>query len=743
MENINLNELALRKVIISGDVIGKFGTFEIEQEYYNNTNSILEVGYTFPIVDTATVVGFEVIVGDKILKGRCKETEKAREEYQRNIVKGNSAYMMEQENDNIFKISIGKIHKNESVKVKIKYIDKFEIVDNTIKILIPTLVTPRYKSKITDKLKYGEVKYSVDFNINISKAVNRKSIYCPSHKINIIDEEKIERIEVLDYDLSKDFKLDIKLKNELSSNAIISKTRDKEEILYLSFMPEILDSYEDSEKEYIFIIDVSGSMEGVKLCETKRAVIECLKQLDEGDKFNIIPFESEFEVMSINSLEFNERNLKKAKEYINNLETLGGTEILNPLKFALYGENTEKVIMLFTDGQVGNEEEIIKYVSEHIGKSRIFSFGIDTNVNSYFIKQLAKVGKGKYELIMPKEKIDEKIIRTFARIQTPLVENLYIDYGKNTVIDEIKEEDSLFNYEFFNVFTKIDKLEDDIKLRGKILNNEYAWVIRKEDIINTNVDLELLYVKQEMDRLEEYKRNTYDFAKEENYKQMIIKLSEKYNINSKYTSFITINERENKIYDVPKYQEIVLSREFARKVSNVQYNATSSIGSLDIPCFLRKKTTNLEISNEETIETIDEKIKEKVIKYYKTFIIQEKKDILTYLLYALYLNQYFNYKDLYEFLEKYRDKIISNNLYKKIICLLYQKAIEESDNQNINKLLDFIDEDYKKIAYTNLKIKIDLKLLNDEEVKEILNSQKVEKNIDDILWYLIFNNIIL
>ena len=198
MENINLNELALRKVIISGDVIGKFGTFEIEQEYYNNTNSILEVGYTFPIVDTATVVGFEVIVGDKILKGRCKETEKAREEYQRNIVKGNSAYMMEQENDNIFKISIGKIHKNESVKVKIKYIDKFEIVDNTIKILIPTLVTPRYKSKITDKLKYGEVKYSVDFNINISKAVNRKSIYCLLKSIECFLHERSITLDDLD-----------------------------------------------------------------------------------------------------------------------------------------------------------------------------------------------------------------------------------------------------------------------------------------------------------------------------------------------------------------------------------------------------------------------------------------------------------------------------------------------------------------------------------------------------------------
>ena len=437
MEIVDLKELALKKVKINGNVIGKFGTFEIEQTFKNNTKNVLEVGYTFPIVETATVVGFEINVGDKILKGKCKEKGEAKKEYQRNIVQGNSAYMMEQASDNIFKIAIGKIDKDEEVKLKIYYIDKFEITDNTIKILIPTLVTPRYKSNITNKLLFGKVDYTVDFNINVSKALNRKSINCVSHKINLIDEEKTEKVEVLNYDLSSDFKLYIELKNELSSNAIISKTRDDKEMIYLSFMPEILDTYEDSEKEYMFIIDISGSMYGNKMEETKKAVIECLKQLDIGDKFNIIPFESRFSAMNINSIEYNEENLQKAIEYVNDLQPTGGTEILNPIKFALYQKETDKIILLFTDGQVGNEQEIIQYVDENIKTSRIFSFGIDTNVNSSFIKQLAKVGNGKAELIQPNEKIDDKIIRTFARIQTPLLENLEIDYGKNKVIDEI------------------------------------------------------------------------------------------------------------------------------------------------------------------------------------------------------------------------------------------------------------------------------------------------------------------
>lgn len=769
MKVVDLRELALKKVKITGDVIGKFGTFEIEQVYKNNTKDVLEVGYTFPIIETATVVGFEINVGDRVLKGKCKEKGEAKKEYQKNIVKGNSAYMMEQETDNIFKISVGKIDRDEEVKIKIQYIDKFEIIDNTIQILMPTLVTPRYKSKITSKLVYGKVDYTIDFNININKTINRKSISSSSHKINVIDEDKTERVEVLNYDLSKDFKLKIELKNELSSNAITSKTRDSKDMIYLSFMPEILDSYEDSEKEYLFIIDVSGSMMGEKLDETKRAVIECLKQLDIGDKFNIIPFESEFEAMNIKSIEYNEENMRKAVKYINNLEPLGGTEILDPIKFALYEKNTDKIILLFTDGQVGNEEEIIKFVEDNVNRSRIFPFGIDTNVNSSFIKQLAKAGNGKAELIQPKEKIDDKIIRTFARIQTPLLEEIKIDYGSNKVLDEIREEKCLFNYEFFNVFAKIEKLEDDIQLKGKILDKEYIWKINKEKIYNTDVDLEVLFAKQEMERLEEYIRNIYEDDKIENYKKMIIELSEKYNINSRYTSFITIYERKDKLLEVPKYQETKLSNKFAKgaimnKVwgmfgmdeceedyeeeydcdlaapSFLRKNSSSSSGNLDIPCFLRKnKVVNSEYKLAEIKKTNEEILAEKVDAYYKVFISQDEKSILTFLLYALYYlrkrNTNLNYNDLLRFLGKHKDELLEIELYLKLLCLCYKQL---DNNRFLDKkdTLELMDDNFRKIAVTNLKLKVDLKTITEEEIQELISNDKVLDNIDDAIWYL-------
>ena len=765
MRNVDLRELALKKVKITGKVIGKFGTFEIEQMYKNNTKEVLEVGYTFPIVETATVVGFEIKVGDKILKGKCKEKGEAKREYQQNIVKGNSAYMMEQETGNIFKISVGKIDKDEEVTVKIQYIDKFEIIDNQIEILIPTLVTPRYKSNVTNKLIYGKTNYTVDFTINIDKTLNVENINCPSHKINIIDEKNIK---VENYDLSKDFKLDIKLKNELSSKAIISKTRDGKDMLYLSFMPEIDDVYEDSEKEYLFLIDISGSMMGVKLEETKRAVIECLKQLDEGDKLNIIAFDHEFEVMSAHAIEYNEKNMQEAERYINSLHAAGGTEILNPIKFALY-ENTEKVILLFTDGQVGNEKQIIDFAKEHGKNSRIFPFGIDSNVNSYFIKQMAKAGNGKAELIQPNEKIDDKIMRTFARIQTPMVEDIQVDYGQNKLVDEIKEENSLFNYEFFNVFAKIEEIKDDIKLKGKILGKEYTWKIAKEKITNTDVDLEVLFAKQEIERLEDYIKNTYDYEKIENYKKMIIDIAVKYNINSEYTSFITVYERENKLLDVPQYQETTLSNKFmfdafegidamdyeceesfsgsAQRMfntSNLLKGSTKGSGAINIPSFMKRsrvispkyeEALRWDAKNHETTELLDEKINE----YYEKFIKQEEKSILTYLLYALYdFNkgaQKIDYERLVQFLEVHKQEIRKSELYMQLICRYYEDMkIDFTDNRE--KLLNIIDEDYKKLILTNAKIKLYKSVITEKEVEQIIKENKISENIDNVIWYL-------
>ena len=154
--------------------------------------------------------------------------------------------------------------------------------------------------------------------------------------------------------------------------------------------------------EYTFVIDVSGSMSGRKLEQAKKALQLSLRNLIEGDRFNMIAFESEYICFSETSVPYTQSNLEKADRWVTSLVPMGGTVILQPLRFVLerpYTENTGRVVLLFTDGQVGNEKEIIQLVRRNNKALNLFPFGIDTAVNRYFIDSLAQAGNGSPEFV--------------------------------------------------------------------------------------------------------------------------------------------------------------------------------------------------------------------------------------------------------------------------------------------------------------------------------------------------------
>ncbi|MDR1485930.1 MAG: VWA domain-containing protein, partial [Planctomycetaceae bacterium] len=329
----DFEKLNLQKIDVTGNVLGKFSTFSIQQEYANNTDAVLEVTYTFPISSSATVTGFTAIVGEKIIKGKVKEKEEAKKEYQKAMLDGNSAYMMTNDESNIFKMNIGKIAVGEIVKINIDYIDNFEILDNQIRILIPTLVPPRYKSDVTDKLNYnkGEIEYRGNVTIGFDKELKIDDIESKTHSIKI--ENNI--VTAKNIKLDKDFVLDIRLVEQTFSKGYCRELPDGNKIVYLSFFPDIEIETQHKPKNYVFVMDISGSMGGFKLEQTKEAVIKCLKQLKEGDKFNIIPFESSYHCFSEKLVDFNAENYEKVKTFVQSLQDAGGTELLPAIQRAV------------------------------------------------------------------------------------------------------------------------------------------------------------------------------------------------------------------------------------------------------------------------------------------------------------------------------------------------------------------------------------------------------------------------
>src|SRR5262249_26843340 len=152
--------------------------------------------------------------------------------------------------------------------------------------------------------------------------------------------------------------------------------------------------------EMILIIDRSGSMAGEKLIQAKKALGICLDGLNPQDSFNIIKFDDNFFSMADTSVPVTKESLAGGRAFIDGIQVGGGTEMFGPLSNALKQPKQEarvRVIVFFTDGQVGNEVELLQEVKKNLGESRIFTFGIDTAVNEYFLKKLAQLGRGTAE----------------------------------------------------------------------------------------------------------------------------------------------------------------------------------------------------------------------------------------------------------------------------------------------------------------------------------------------------------
>lgn len=267
------SNISLTKVIYTGNIVGKFNTWKVEQEYLNlNKEKSVEIYYTFPLKSRATVTSFIATIGDKVLNGVVMEKQQANKEYQHAIAKGDSAYLTERLDSNIFKISLGRVLLDELVKITISYIETCDVYDNQIDILVPTLVGQRYDDTISNHLvREDKTSYTCDFIVNIEGNLSVKDVDSSSHKIKVYNDK---RVISLDNRLNRDFKLEIKLNNEFKTTALVNG-----QYLLVDLMPKLEEPKERVQKKYVFVIDRSGSMRGRNIDAVKNLLKAVLAQL--------------------------------------------------------------------------------------------------------------------------------------------------------------------------------------------------------------------------------------------------------------------------------------------------------------------------------------------------------------------------------------------------------------------------------------------------------------------------------
>ncbi|XP_052099163.1 von Willebrand factor A domain-containing protein 5A-like isoform X2 [Mytilus californianus] len=487
----------------------------------------------------------------------------------------------------IFECKLGNLPAGERALLTISYVVELSVeTDGKMRFTLPTVLTPRYSPDVGHYVEPGsesspgQVNIRTPCKLTFSAAVSGcykiKSVSSSYDKLNVkVNGDKLSA----SIDLAEEFKFDHDLSfdiiyDNINEPEIIlelgNKERDgllKEDLLMLNFYPDLKqgEETEDSKREFIFVIDRSGSMGNVRIKKAKETLLLLLKSLPVGCLFNVVSFGSNFSTLFEQSEEYNEKTLKQALSLQEQMEAdMGGTEILQPLK-QIYSKNCKqgypRQIFLLTDGGVSNTNEVIKLAKKNNGNTRVFTFGIGDGASTSLIKNVAKASNGKAIFIKDKDNMQAKVITAMkGSLDNCLSEvSLHWDIPKCFTITDIPNEppvifhgDKLVLFALLKSSDAKSGISGSFTLKGRFGGKNVKHKVKIEIPSYSHNDLPLHRVaaKYQIKDLENDDDSSY--RGDGINKDKIVLVSQAANIVSKYTAFVGVDKDTKVPVSVPE-----------------------------------------------------------------------------------------------------------------------------------------------------------------------------------------------
>ncbi len=564
--------IPLKGVEVEGEVLGAHARVRVRQRYCNERRTALEAVYTFPLPADATLTAFAMTCDGRRLDGTVKEREAAFRAYDDALVAGHGAALLEQERPNVFTASVGNLLPGEETLVEVEYVQRVAADEGSLRWMIPTLVAPRYipgtptgdrtahgESAPTDRVpdadritppRVAEVPYGLrlDLTFDLGRPVTVES---PSHAITATTEGAKVRVRFAQSEVALDRDVVLTARGSAAglkqgAGVVAHRAAGKEGYLSLSVVPDLFGDERSAmpTSTVVFVVDVSGSMAGASIIEAKRALRLCLRHLRAGDRFNVIAFNNSHWSFAPRVAEFTQDALAKADQWIEALAPNGGTEMLGPLTEAITLAEGG-VVMLLTDGEVGNEDEIAQAVMKRRGesRSRVYSFGIGTNVSEALLRDLARETGGAVEFIHPGERIDEKVVAQFARAVAPRVTDVTVRFvGADVGELAPGRVPDLVDGEPWSVLGRYARggggtVEIDGRFQGK------AFAMRVPLDLPDEVSRPVVAKLWAAERIRDLESVKVEGRRGEAMKARITELAVEHGIASRFTSFVVVEQR--------------------------------------------------------------------------------------------------------------------------------------------------------------------------------------------------------
>lgn len=444
--------LLLKETKVYLEVTGTVLYADVEQLFFNDTGETVEVQYTFPISDKATVTGMTMILGDHIVTSVVQEKKSAKATYDAAATQGKQAALLEQDRPNVFTAKINKLHPGEEVKVTFQYVEPLSYASGRYQVVFPTTFGSRYlpvRDMPDSEAGNALVEQSRLNPLYVDQTENQFSlealvlglpleeIQSNTHNLYLKDEGEMATrvvVDLADFLPNRDVILNLQLADsaEPQSRMLQSYSQDGVHGL-LNIFPPLgnVTEVQSQPKEVVFIIDTSGSMTGVAMEQARDGLKACLAMLNPDDRFNIVAYDDSFQMFAPEFAENSPENHLKGLKFANYLHADGGTELQPALKAVLEMERSHDHlpwIVLLTDGDVGNETELLALVHQSEARNRIFSFGLGSAPNRYLLTKLGEVGGGFATFIDPGLDLTQTMKEFFESVLVPVLTDISIEF---------------------------------------------------------------------------------------------------------------------------------------------------------------------------------------------------------------------------------------------------------------------------------------------------------------------------
>jgi len=426
----------------------------------------------------------------------------------------------------------------------------------------PTIVGPRYSGQnqesgsgnafVKNPYTHENQKpdYTFDISINLEAGMPVDGIKSLSHKLNInyLDKNKalctLNEIEKFGGD--RDFIFQYNLRgNKIQSGLLMYQDTNENYFLLMMQPPKKEEIKEIPPREYIFIVDVSGSMNGFPLDISKELITNLLSNLNLKDRFNVVLFSGTSNILSdSSSLKANKENIQKAIELINKQQGGGGTELANALKKALAlkeNKNYSRSFVIITDGYISAEAETFKLITENPGQSNFFAFGIGTSVNRHLIESISRIGQGEAFVITDPNQAKEKADLFKEYIESPVLTGIKLETGgiETYDIQPLSYPDVFANRPILIYGKFKGKRQGEFKVSGFTGSKAYSqsFDIQTASISNKNSALKYLWARKKIESLNDLTA----FNPGSSVKEEITNIGLKYNLLTEYTSFLAVD----------------------------------------------------------------------------------------------------------------------------------------------------------------------------------------------------------